>query len=263
MLPKFRSNYYRFTLAMLIFMGGLLGWLYYKKIHAFFFLDKETNFTLYHGFGISLPDGYALHGIDVSRYQQRINWPMVRQMKDGGVKLGFAIIKASEGIGLVDAQYKRNWKKAKENNLPRGAYHYFSAYKSGQLQASLYINTVDLKPGDLPPILDIEMLDGASPAEMQQNVADWLAAIEAYYKVKPIIYSNTNFYNKYLAEKFSDYPLWVAHYLEKQKPNVSRHWNFWQHSDAGHVNGIDGTVDFNVFNGDSTEFNALLIPRKS
>jgi lysozyme len=51
----------------------------------------------------------------------------------------------------------------------------------------------------------------------------------------------------------------VAHYLAKNKPRVKRDWNFWQHNEAGHVNGITGFVDFNVFNGDSADFQQLLI----
>ncbi|XPE68506.1 hypothetical protein ACNKHP_22080 [Shigella boydii] len=26
-------------------------------------------------------------------------------------------------------------------------------------------------------------------------------------------------------------------------------WRFWQHSDGGNIDGINGPVDFNVFNG--------------
>ena len=42
--------------------------------------------------------------------------------------------------------------------------------------------------------------------------------------------------------------------MNSEKPVIDRSWTFWQHSETGHVNGIDGYVDFNVFNGDSTAF---------
>jgi lysozyme len=53
--------------------------------------------------------------------------------------------------------------------------------------------------------------------------------------------------------------LWAAHYYEYNQPRISRDWSFWQHSEAGRVNGIISKVDFNVFNGDSTAFIDLLI----
>lgn len=259
-MPKKRNlQFRRFTMAILLFMGVLLGYFFFDKIRSYFNPDLENNFTLYPGFGIQMPDDFAIHGIDVSKYQKRINWPMVKQMHEKDIKLGFAFMKATEGASLTDAEFKRNWRKAKDSKLPRGAYHFFIAYKSGKLQANNFIKAVALEAGDLPPVLDVETLNGASVAEMQKNVAEWLEVVENHYGVKPIIYSNASFYNNYLDSKFSGYPLWVAHYLEMHKPRVSRHWHFWQHNESGHVNGIDGFVDFNVFNGDSTDFRALLI----
>jgi lysozyme len=74
-----------------------------------------------------------------------------------------------------------------------------------------------------------------------------------------VIYTNVDFYNRYLGEAFDDYPLWVAHYYQRREPRIKRGWVFWQHSDEGRVNGIRSPVDFNVFNGDSTAFRALLL----
>ncbi|MBS1733202.1 MAG: glycoside hydrolase family 25 protein, partial [Bacteroidetes bacterium] len=66
-------------------------------------------------------------------------------------------------------------------------------------------------------------------------------------------------YKTFLAGRFDEYPLWVAHYLVKDKPRVQRSWSFWQHNESGHVDGIDSFVDFNVFNGDSAAFRNMLI----
>ena len=88
----------------------------------------------------------------------------------------------------------------------------------------------------------------------------WLDTVEAYYGIKPIIYTNADFYRQHLLGHFDNYPLWVAHYLQPNKPRISRDWSFWQHSEKGRVNGISSRVDFNVFNGDSTEFRSLLVP---
>jgi lysozyme len=119
---------------------------------------------------------------------------------------------------------------------------------------------VTLESGDLPPVLDVEQTFGASPAQIRREVKEWLDIVEQYYSVRPIIYTNVDFYDKYLKDHFEDYPLWVAHYLQPNRPRIKREWSFWQHSEQGRVNGILAKVDFNVFNGDSAAFRALLIP---
>lgn len=127
------------------------------------------------------------------------------------------------------------------------------------MQAEKFIDVVELEPGDLPPVLDVEQLNGASAEQLRKEIKKWLDIVEFHYHVKPIIYTNVDFYNRNLGKAFDEYPLWLAHYYQPEKPRISRSWIFWQHSDQGRVNGIAGKVDFNVFNGDSTAFNELLI----
>jgi lysozyme len=220
---------------------------------------NKPKFVRYPAFGIPIPVNYPIHGIDVSHHQAAIDWAAVKAMQDKNIKIGFAFIKATEGLSNTDGAYRRNWFNAKEAKLPRGAYHFFIASKSGKAQAQNFIETVTLDKNDMPPVLDIEQTNGASVADIQQRAKDWLVMIEKQYKVKPIIYTNVDFYENFLAGNFDDYPLWVAHYLVHDKPRIKRKWLFWQHNEAGRVNGIDAFVDFNVFNGDSTDFKKLLI----
>ena len=222
----------------------------------FFIKPAEIKYA---EFGIVIPAGYAIHGIDVSRYQSVINWNDVKSMQVKDIKIGFAFIKATEGIGKIDPQFRRNWLKAKEENIPKGAYHYFIAGESGKAQAQNFIDIVKLEKGDLPPVLDIEQSNGSGVNDIRKEVLMWLDKIAKHYKTKPVIYTNIDFYNNYLRERFEDYPFWIAHYLQPEKPRLSRKWLFWQHSEKGHVNGINSAVDFNVFSGDSTEFANLLL----
>jgi len=222
------------------------------------FLNRP-KFVRYPGFGIDMPVNYAIHGIDVSRHQSVIDWQDVKEMQIKNIKIGFGFIKATEGIQNVDDQYKKNWAAAKKADIPRGAYHFFTPSRSGKAQAENFIETVKLDAGDLPPVLDIEQVNGTNIAKLQQGINDWLLMVEAHYHVKPIIYTNAFFYKTFLGEKFDGYPLWVAHYLVNDTPRINRNWVFWQHNETGQVNGIDAYVDFNVFNGDSVAFKKLLI----
>jgi len=221
--------------------------------------ERKPTFVRYPEFGIAIPENYSIHGIDVSKYQDYIAWEEVKNMKVKNISLGFSFIKATEGIGNTDPQFKRNWKKAGEQEMIRGAYHFFIGSKDGKMQAENFIKRVELEPGDLPPVLDVEQRYGVSKLGLQKEVKRWLQTVEEYYHVKPIIYTNVDFYNQNLGESFDDYPLWVAHYYQPEQPRISRPWIFWQHSDQGNVNGITYKVDFNVFSGDSVEFRNMLM----
>ncbi len=253
-MAKKKRSTFKSVIAPILLLAAMAAATYF--IAGYF---NKPRFVRYPAFGIDIPVNYSIHGIDVSHHQSLIDWKDVKGMQVKGIRMGFAFLKATEGLGRVDGQFRRNWHKAGEIGMPRGAYHFFISSKSGKAQAENFIETVELKPGDLPPVLDVEQTNGAGIADIRQRVKDWLVMAEAHYKVKPIIYTNVDFYNNYLAGVFDDYPLWVAHYLVKDKPRIERRWLFWQHSEKGRVNGIDAYVDFNVFNGDSSDFKKLLL----
>jgi lysozyme len=222
-------------------------------------ISRKAAYIRYDEFGIDIPTDYSVHGIDVSKYQRVIDWSSVKAMSVEDVKISFAFIKATEGNVNEDRFFSRNWKKARQADLTRGAYHFFIATKSGKTQAENFISTVDLESGDLPPVLDVEQSYGVPAAKLRQRVREWLNTVEQFYGVKPIIYTNVDFYRQYLQDEFDDYPLWVAHYINKGRPRIYRDWHFWQYSETGRVNGIVSKVDFNVFNGDSLDFRRMLI----
>ncbi|MBN8673771.1 MAG: glycoside hydrolase family 25 protein [Chitinophagales bacterium] len=255
MTARQKKKFIRFIVVLVILMGMAAGsWMFFQWSSY-----RKAKFTRYPEFGIAIPTTYAIHGIDVSRYQHMIAWEEVKAMKVKDIQLGYAFIKATEGIGNTDPQFKRNWKKARANDIIRGAYHFFIPSKDGRLQAENFIDKVELESGDLPPVLDIEQLNGTSPAQLKRELMEWLTVVENHYGVKPIIYTNVDFYKRNLGSDFDSYPLWVAHYYQEQQPRINRGWTFWQHNDAGNVNGITSRVDFNVFSGDSVEFRNLLI----
>ena len=249
----------RWFLPVLIFAFLITALIVGISIYSKWKKYERAASTHYPEFGIMIPDQYNIHGIDVSRYQNIIAWEEVRKMQVRGVSLGFSYIKATEGIVNTDPRFSRNWKRSKEAGLYRGAYHFFIASKDGKMQAEHFIDKVELEPGDLPPVLDIEQLNGTRPEELRKEALEFLQVLETYYKVKPVIYTNVNFYERYLGRPFDAYPLWVAHYYQPNEPRISRGWSLWQHNDEGRVNGITTRVDFNVFNGDSLSFRDFLI----
>ena len=255
MSARRKKKLVQFTLLMAVLMIlAVAAWMFVQWLNY-----RKAKFTRYPEFGIAIPEAYEIHGIDVSRYQQTIAWEEVSAMKVKDISLRFVFIKATEGIGNTDPQFRRNWKRSKASGMVRGAYHFFIGSKDGRLQAENFINRVELESGDMPPVLDVEQLNGATISQLKNEVREWLAVVENYYKVKPIIYTNIDFYKRNLGSEFDDYPLWVAHYYEQKQPRIQRGWLFWQHNDQGNVNGILSKVDFNVFTGDSIEFKNMLI----
>ena len=214
--------------------------------------------TYYDNFGISVPNNYSIHGIDVSKHQSDINWEQVEEMRVKGVRLSFVFIKASEGASQTDINFQRNWNALDNTRLLRGAYHFFRPVKDPRVQAELFISQVRLKKGDLPPVVDIEHENRQSTQVIRQRLQTFLTILEKEYHCKPIIYSNLSFYTRHLAGKFGKYPVWIAYYLDDpfMLPD-NRKWSFWQYSESGNVNGIRGKVDFNVFHGNLGQLRAL------
>ncbi len=237
-----------FVITIIVILWGYDWW-----------MGRKAKFVRYPAFGIAIPDTYPIHGIDVSRYQETIAWEEVSTMQVKNIKIRFAFIKATEGITGIDKQFRRNWKKAKQNGVIRGAYHFFLATKDGREQAENFIKMVDLEPGDLPPVVDIEQTYGVTAAIFTKELQEWLTIVENHYNVKPLIYTNVDFYKNWLIKKFDAYPLWAAHYFQSNEPVINRDWSFWQHSEQGRVNGILSKVDFNVFQGDSVAFQQMLL----
>jgi lysozyme len=242
---------------LILFAGAFIWYIIHiwKQQQA----EAKAEAAIYSVFGINIPYNYSIHGIDVSSHQNVIAWHKVATMQVNKVRMGFAFIKASEGLGNSDKNYETNYNHAKKAGIVCGAYHFFLATKSGEMQANNFLNTASLTKGDLPPVVDIEQLYGVQPVQMRKRLKEFLTITEQAYHVKPIIYTNVDFYEKYIGSEFNEYPLWVAHYEEPNKPRIGRDWLFWQHSESAHINGITTPVDCNVFYGDSVAFKELLI----
>ena len=139
-------------------------------------------------------EGFEVHGIDVSHHQHLINWDTVAAQS-----IDFAFMKATEGEELVDKHFGYNWETAKAKGLKRGAYHFFHPTLSSFQQAINFINTVPLEYGDLPPVVDFEVTNGATETLVVHRLRSWIELIEMHYHVRPIIYTNQKLYKQYLS----------------------------------------------------------------
>lgn len=204
--------------------------------------------------------GYEVHGIDISHYQSYIQWDTIATQD-----IHFAFMKATEGLEFLDTLYCHNWEETKRVGIIRGAYHFFRPTLNPRTQAMNFRDNVSLEIGDLPPVLDVEVVDGASKAEIITGVKTWLHMVELHYGIRPIIYTNLKYYYRYLAGHFDDYPMWIARYENSNQPKLSagKTWDFWQYGNRGQLKGINGDVDFNVFKGNIFELDEMTLSAKS
>lgn len=207
--------------------------------------------------------GRRCYGIDVSKYQKNIDWTHLSLNADanGRVPAGkqkarysqpvlFALMKSTQGTSIKDPTFARNFREAKRCGIIRGAYHFLSVSSPVEEQVRYFIANTPLEPGDLPPVLDLEI-----PKDIMQKqhkkVVDmakkWLKAVEKHYGVKPIIYTYNNYYRDYLkGHGFGDYDFWIARY--GSEPSAG-HWEIWQFTEKGVCKGINHAVDLNLFRG--------------
>lgn len=222
-----------------------------------------------------------IYGIDIARYQHGrgrrpvpILWDKLRITSIGkkgshnvrgtaDYPVSFVYIKSTEGTSVRNKFYVNDYAQARKHGIRAGAYHFFSVKSSGAAQAKHFIQNTLFREGDLPPVLDIEPTDAqirymGGPEAMFSHIRTWLRDVERRAKVKPILYVNQMFVNKYLSAQPDlkrDYRIWIARYSE-YKPDLRL--TYWQLCPDGRVAGIQGAVDINVFNGYQRQFEEYL-----
>jgi len=187
---------------------------------------------------------FPLQGIDVSHHQGAIAWAKLPAQS-----VGFAWIKATEGGDGSDPLFRSNWNQAAAAGVRRGAYHFFTLCRPGAEQARNFIATVPFDPRALPPAVDLEYLGNCSrkpePAKLRAELAVFLAAVEAHYRNRAILYLTPEFDRAYGISRAFDRPLWLRS-LVRQPRFGGRPWTIWQVSNFRRLDGISGRVDWNV-----------------
>lgn len=202
---------------------------------------------------------FQMHGIDVSAHQGKIQWKQVADATLHQRPISFVFIKCSEGATLQDRQYITNLREARKNGLMVGAYHYYKPGRDIDQQARNFIKNSHLQAGDLVPVLDVEEAGRMGRQALANDILRWMKVVGDHYKCVPILYAGHSFRRKYLNDaRLKDIPLWKAHYQKDSRVN-GRGWTFFQYTERGHVQGIRGYVDLNVFHGSPEDLQSLAI----
>jgi lysozyme len=205
------------------------------------------------------PPAYV-DGIDVSYHQGTIDW---QQVIASGKK--FAYVRSTAGTLTADTSYTLNYWGAHAVGLAVGSYHYANpdfAPNDASNEATWFLQNAAISSGDLLPVLDLEVSNGLDAGALTVWAQTWLSQVSAATGVRPIIYTNPNFWATSMAD--TDWfarngysVLWIANWTTASAPTVpagnwaGSGWTIWQHTSAGMVPGIVGPVDLDRFNGAS------------
>ena len=164
--------------------------------------------------------GPGAHGIDVSKYQGRIDWPAVATSP-----VRFVIMRATLGNRYQDERYARNRAGATENGLVVGAYHFAKpnlSPRDPRGEADHFLRVANVAAGDVLPVLDIEETGGLSPRQLRAWAQAWLDRVESRTGVRAMIYSGNYFWRGFMRNSSwfgkRGHPLWVAHWNVGRAP---------------------------------------------
>ena len=194
-----------------------------------------------------------IKGIDVSRWNGKINWKTV-----ANYGMGFAILRITEKGNVIDSTFEPNYKGCIENKIPVGVYKYSYATTIAQIkdEANVVVKTMNKRKLDYPVFLDIE-------DKCQENLSDdlMMKMIEAFRAIiikagyKFGIYCGYSWYQNQLPEGAKKYDCWVARYpnndtgelQERLRVPASTGVIGWQYSSKATIDGIPTKVDRSVF----------------
>jgi GH25 family lysozyme M1 (1,4-beta-N-acetylmuramidase) len=214
------------------------------------------------------PATLPVQGFDVSVHQRHVDWDAVREAGKT-----FAIARVSDGLYTEDGDlFVENYQGIARAGLLRGAYQFLRPEQDATLQANLFLAALTaaggLAPGDLPPIVDIEVENArhtgapVSNEQVQRAVQSWLDVVGAATGTSPMVYTMAG-RSASVGTGFGEHRLWVANFYQ-DCPRMPAGWadlDFFQYTDLGRLPGIGTTVDLDVFNGTREQLDELIALR--
>jgi GH25 family lysozyme M1 (1,4-beta-N-acetylmuramidase) len=205
----------------------------------------------------------GLLGLDVSSWQQNVDWPAVAA---NGAR--FAYVKATESTTYINPYFTQQYVGAFQVGLVRGAYHFgLPDRSSGAAQADWFADHGGAWSADnqtLPGALDIEYNPyGPTCYGLgQAAMVSWLTSFINQYRARTgrwaAIYTTTNWWQQCTGNYVgfgATNPLWIASWSNSVGP-LPAGWStytFWQWSNQP----IHFPGDQDVFNGSQESLVAL------
>jgi len=194
-------------------------------------------------------------GIDISTWQENIDW---KKVKDAGidfvfVRLGFRGY--GSGVLVLDNMYHKHMQGAISVGLRVGVYFFTQAINEREAveEASMCLEYVSSYRINYPIAIDIE--DAGSPTARtnkltnEQRTKICIAFCETIRNAgyTACVYANKYYFESKLnTSQLNKYVIWLAHYTTASSSSYAGRYDIWQHTSTGRVNGIPGNVDMNI-----------------
>ena len=205
-------------------------------------------------------DFVKVHGIDVSEFQDDINWKKVKSGEADFVFIRAGFRKSDTGELAEDDDFEENIKKAKKAGLMTGAYFFSQATSEEEAveEAEYLIGLVKPYDIDLPLVIDFELTDGG---RLQQKVeAGELPTATDYHNIvtafcdtveaagyEACVYGNYDMLTNYMDSTILDDMefIWAAQY--GGHCDVEGSYMFWQCAEDAKISGVDGNIDHDIW----------------
>ena len=242
--------------------GALLGW--QQIAGSTYYYDRNgTPVTGMQTIGGKLYffDQYGVKaqrlGVDVSFYNKFINWSAVAAQG-----IDFAILRAGgrgweTGLIYDDVWFQRNLAEARDAGIDLGVYFFSTAINAAEAEeeARYVLACLGGTKLELPIFIDVEYsgdyphgrADQLSKAQRELIINAFCRAVRDHgYEAG--VYSGQNYFKFNLdMRSLTKYTIWLASYTKNARlPNYPGHYDLWQFTDRGRVNGISGIVDMNM-----------------
>ena len=192
-------------------------------------------------------------GIDVSRWNEEINW---NKVKDAGVK--YAIIRAgyrgsATGALVEDWYFKQNAEGASAAGIPIGLYFFTQATNEVEAVEEASMVLALCKDYDItyPIFIDTEGAGGEGRADVldpKERTAVCQAFCETIRSAgyQTGIYASKNWFSNNIDTSVlpDDIYIWLAEYGDAV--TYPGKYHIWQYTSSGRVLGIEGRVDLNL-----------------
>ncbi|MBO6299202.1 MAG: glycoside hydrolase family 25 protein [Lachnospiraceae bacterium] len=193
-------------------------------------------------------------GIDVSKYQSGIDWD---QVKAQGIDFVFIRIGfrgyGEAGTINADPGFEEHIAGAQAAGLDVGVYFFSQAVNEEEAveEAEFVIEQLKDHELQLPVVYDPETIIGKTARTDNVTGEQFTANTIAFCKkisecgYEPMVYCNMKWEAFELdLSRMTDIPIWYADY--ESYPQTPYHFEIWQYSEKGQIDGIKGEVDLNL-----------------
>ncbi len=183
-----------------------------------------------------------LKGIDVSKFNENIDWNTVKNNID------FAILRIGYGMyeNQEDEKFEYNYEQCTNLGIPVGVYLYSYAKteEEAKKEAQVTLKWLNNRKIQLPIYFDIE--DDSQLNLGKETLTNICIAFSSVIENSGYwagIYSNKNWLTNILnsEELGKRYTIWVAQYADNC--TYTGKYDIWQNSSSGKIDGINGNVD--------------------